>query len=87
MDCSVERPMMISTTDGGMTTPRVEPQAMAPHESMGLYLKLDIWGNATVVMVAAVAVLDPQMAAKAAQAIMVAMAMPPRIWPTHLYAA
>ena len=67
--------------------PRVEPQAMDPQDSIGLYLKLDIWGNATVVMVAAVAVLDPQMAAKAAQAMMVAMAIPPRIWPTHLYAA
>ncbi len=79
--------MMISTTEGGITTPRVEPQAIDPHESMGLYLKLDIWGNATVVMVAAVAVFDPQMEAKAAQAMMVAMARPPRIWPTHLYAA
>ena len=40
-----------------------------------------IWGRATVVMVAAVAALEPQMAEKAEQAMMVAMAIPPRIWP------
>ena len=42
-----------------------------------------ISGRATVVMVAAVAALDPQMAANAAQAITVAMARPPRICPTQ----
>jgi hypothetical protein len=47
-------------------------------------LNLRICGRATVVMVAAVAALEPQMAEKAEQAITVAMAMPPRIWPTHL---
>ena len=35
-------------------------------------------------MVAAVAVLDPQMAAKNSSAAMVAIARPPRQWPTHL---
>jgi hypothetical protein len=35
MDCSVDNPMTINTTLGGMTTPRVEPQAMAPVLSLG----------------------------------------------------
>ena len=39
------------------------------------------------ISVAAVAALEPQMAAKAAQARTVAMAIPPLIWPTHVKAA
>ena len=84
MDCSVERPITIRTTLGGMTTPSVEPQATAPVLSMGSYLYFFIWGKATVVMVAAVAALEPQIAAKAEHAMTVAMAIPPRICPTHL---
>ena len=87
MDCSVESPITIRTTLGGMTTPRVEPQAMAPVLRRSSYLYFFISGRATVVMVAAVAALEPQMAAKAEQARTVAMAMPPRMWPTHWYAA
>ncbi len=79
--------MMIRTTLGGITTPRVDPQAMAPVLSMGSYLYLVIWGRATVVMVAAVAALEPQIAAKAEHARIVAMAIPPLIWPTHVKAA
>ncbi len=40
-----------------------------------------------VVMVAAVAALEPQIAENAEQAMIVAIAIPPRICPTHLYAA
>ena len=57
---------------------------MAPVLSLESYLNFFISGRATVVMVAAVAALDPQMAENAAQAITVAMAIPPRICPTHL---
>ncbi len=86
MDCSVDSPMTIRTTLGGITTPSVDPQATDPVLSFGLYRYFFISGRATVDMVAAVAALDPHMAEKAAQASTVAMAMPPRIWPTHLWA-
>ena len=79
MDCPVERPITISTTLGGITTPNVEPQAIAPVLSFGSYLNLSIWGKATAVIVAAVAAFEPHIAAKAEQAITVAMAIPPRI--------
>jgi hypothetical protein len=81
MEVPVCRPMMSRTTLGGMTTPSVEPAATDPVASTGLYLYLRIWGRATVLMVAAVAVFEPQMAAKPAQARTVAMAKPPRMWP------
>ncbi len=44
-------------------------------------------GYATLAMVAAVAIEEPQMAPKPAQAHTVAMASPPRRWPMHLWAA
>jgi hypothetical protein len=81
MDWLVWSPMMISTTDGGMTTPRVAPAATDPADRIGLYLNFFISGRATVDMVAAVAELEPQMAANPAQARMVVMDRPPRISP------
>ena len=59
-------------------TPRVDPATTDPALSMGWYLYFFISGRATVLMVAAVAVLDPLMAEKAAQAMIVVMAKPPR---------
>ena len=65
-------------------TPRVEPAATAPALSTGWYLYRLIAGKATALIVAAVAVLDPQIAENAAQARIVAMARPPRMWPTQM---
>ncbi len=62
-------------------TPRVAPAATEPVDRIGLYLNFFISGKATVDMVAAVAELEPQMAANPAQARMVVMAIPPRISP------
>ena len=65
-------------TLGGIRMPSVPPAATEPVASLGSYPILRICGSATVVMVAAVAMLEPLMAAKPAQAATVAMASPPR---------
>ena len=62
---------------GGMSTPSVAPAATDPALSCGWYLYFRISGIATELIVAAVAVLLPDMAEKAAQAMMVVMARPP----------
>jgi hypothetical protein len=79
-------PYTSNTTLGGMTTPRVDPTATEELLKIGWYPRFFISGNDTEVIVAAVAVLDPQIAAKPAQAMIVAIARPPRVLPIHVYA-
>ena len=75
---------MMRITLGGMRIPMLPPAAILPVARAGSYLKRFISGRATAPMVATVAVLEPHMAAKPAQAPMVAMARPPRICPNQL---
>ena len=69
---------------GGIRMPRVPPAEMAPQERVRLYLYLSISGRQILPMLAVVAVAEPQMAPKKAQATSVAMARPPRTRLTHL---
>ena len=71
------------TTLGGMRMPMVPPAATAPVASLSSYLYLRISGSAICAMVAAVARLEPQIAANAPQAPIVASASPPRRWPSQ----
>ena len=68
---------------GGISTPRVAPAATDPAFSSGWYWYSRIAGIATALMVAAVAVLEPLMAEKAAEARIVVMARPPRRCPNQ----
>ena len=68
---------MIKTTLGGTRIPRLPPAATTPVARLSLYLYLRISGRVTAAMVAAVALVDPQMAENPAQAPMVEMAIPP----------
>ena len=61
-----------------MRTPSVAPAATDPALRTGWYPYSFIAGIATALMVAAVAVLDPEMAEKAADAMIVVIASPPR---------
>jgi len=67
-----------------MRTPSVAPADTAPALSSGWYLYSFIAGIATALIVAAVAVFDPEMAENAAEAMIVVMASPPRKCPNHL---
>ncbi len=69
-----------------MTTPRVDPQATAEVLRMGSYPYFLICGSATEVIVAAVAVFEPHIAAKPAHAMTVAIAKPPLTRPIHVLA-
>ena len=65
--------------------PRVPPAAMQPVARESAYLKRFISGSATIPMVAAVAREEPDIAAKPAQAPMVAMLSPPGRKPIQRY--
>jgi len=72
---------------GGIITPRVPAAATQPVARESSYPYLFISGMATLPMAAAVAFVEPHMAAKPAQAAIVAMARPPRRWPKTTYPA
>jgi|GEM_PF-3831557 len=64
--------------------PRVPADATVPVANEGSYLYFLISGSAIFPMVAAVAAVDPQIAANPEQASTVAMVSPPRKWPTQV---
>lgn len=74
-------------TLGGIITPRMADEATTEVAREREYLYLFISGTATELMVAAVAVVEPQIAPKAVLAPMVARARPPGRLPITLYAA
>ena len=86
MDWLVKRAYSRKARLGGMSTPRVPPEATVPVARLSSYLKRFISGKATVPMVRAVARLSPHTAANPPQAPMVAMARPPGRNPSHLWA-
>ena len=69
---------------GGIKIPSVPEAATVPVAKVSLYLYFFISGSAILPMVAAVAAVDPQMAANPAQAITVAIVNPPRSPPTQV---
>ena len=71
------------TTLGGMRMPIVPPAATDAGGEPVVVLVLAHSGSAICAMVAAVARLEPQIAAKAPQAPIVASASPPRRWPSQ----
>ena len=74
---------MIKAPDGGMRMPMVPPAATVPDETESAYPYLRMDGIATFAMVAAVAADEPETAANPPHAATVAMASPPRKWPSH----
>lgn len=73
----------MKTTLGGIRMPSVPPAAIVAVARCSEYPNERIGGNATLVMVAADARLDPEMAAKPPQAKIVETARPPRTWPMN----
>ena len=73
--------------EGGIKIPMVPPAATVPAARLSLYLYLRIDGMATLAMVAEVAMELPDMAAKPPQAATVAIARPPRKWPSQAFDA
>src|SRR5215470_7187922 len=78
---------MTMMVDGGIMMPSVPPPATTPDARRSEYPNFFIEGYATLANVAAVAMEDPQMPPKPADAQIVAMARPPRRWPMNVYAA
>ena len=74
---------MIMGTEGGIRMPRVPPAAMEPMMSGRPYPRRSISGMAIIPMVAAVATLEPDTAAKMAHEKMLATASPPGRKPTQ----
>ena len=72
---------------GGISTPRVDPAATDPAFRIEWYLYFFIAGIATELIVAAVAVFDPLIAEKAAEARIVVIARPPFRWPNQRFVA
>src|SRR5688500_18685795 len=68
---------MIMLIEGGIRIPSVPPAAMEPRKSRSLYLLRVISSKETVPMVAAVAALDPEVAANIALAAMLVCIRPP----------
>ena len=64
---SVKRPYIMRLIDGGTKIPNVPPAANDPRNSRSLYPRASISGYATVPTVAAVATLEPELAAKMVQ--------------------
>src|SRR5660398_224025 len=87
IDCSACNAITMSTTLGGMTTPRVPPTATLPVLRASSYSYSSIKGREIVPMVAAVAELEPEMAAKPVLPTITVPATPPRMRPNHRYAA
>jgi len=69
---------------GGIRIPRLPPAATTPVASAGSYRYFFISGSATEAIVAAVALVDPQIAENPAQAPIVATASPPGRCPRNL---
>ena len=80
---SVSIAKMIMLTDGGIRIPRVPPAASVPRNRRLSYPYFSSWGMATVPMVAAVAALDPDVAANRAQAPTLECIRPPGSQLTH----
>src|SRR5690606_22372453 len=76
-----------STIDGGINIPKVPPAANVPADSARAYPAFSSSGSATWAIVAVVAMEDPQIAPKLAQAPIDAMPTPPRRCPTNASAA
>ena len=76
MDCSVRIPYTMKITLGGIRMPRL-PRGNHAGGQLGLVVVPLHLGQVAAAMVAAVALVEPQMAEKAAQALTVAMASPP----------
>ena len=74
----------MKTVLGGISMPRVPAAATVPVARVSSYLYFFISGSAIRPMVAAVAAVEPHMAANPAQASTVAMVSPPRRCPTQL---
>ena len=72
---------MIMPPDGGIRKPSVPPAATDPVARESLYLYFRMAGSATRPIVTAEASEDPDRAANPAQAVTVAEASPPRMWP------
>jgi len=72
---------MTMMVEGGIMMPRVPPPATTPAARRSEYPNFFIDGYATFAKVAAVAMDEPQIPPKPAEAQMVAMASPPRRWP------
>ena len=81
MDCSVSIPYTINTVLGGIRIPRLPPAATVPVARPISYPYFFISGSVTVAMVAAVALVEPEMAENPAHVPMVAIARPPLLWP------
>src|SRR5258706_13885085 len=78
---------MTMMVEGGIMMPRVPPPATTPAARRSEYPNFFIDGYATFAKVAAVAMDEPQIPPKPAEAQMVAMASPPRRWPMKAKAA
>ena len=63
--------------DGGIRMPSVPPAASVPRKSDSSYLRIFTCGRATTPTVAAVATLEPEVAANIAQVPMLACISPP----------
>src|SRR5690606_7607517 len=74
---SVYQPYRMNRIDGGIIEPIVPAQATVADASAGWYFALSISGTEILLMAAAIARLDPDAAAKPAQAAAVATARPP----------
>ena len=70
----------------GSARPKCHPPPMPPLRSRGGIQPFRISGNATELIVATVARLDPLIAPKPAQPLIEAKANPPRRWPTNFAA-
>ena len=75
---------MMRLIEGGIRMPSVPPAAMLPRNSGSLYPKRLICGSATVPTVAAVATLEPLVAANTVLAPMLACISPPGSQLSHL---
>ena len=84
IDVPVATPYWISPILGGMITPNsAEDATVAPAKSLS-YLCFNISGIMIVPTAAAVAALDPDIAAKNAQVMIATMASPPEMCPNRL---
>jgi hypothetical protein len=68
---------MIMLMLGGISIPSVPPAQMLPKASRSLYLRSSSAGRAMVPIVAEVAILDPEVAANMAEAMMLVCSSPP----------
>ena len=78
---------MIIKIEGGMSDASVPEAAIQPADRRLSYPNLVISGIAILVNTAAFTIVDPQAAPNAAEARVVAIARPPEILPSQLYAA